>query len=232
MKRISPAFRLLALCLALTGAPSQAQESQPITEAEKLLFMTDHLKAVSPPATLRYSFSRTGTLEKSFRDTVEITVSSGGSTGRQVGIRCLSAVGEHLDLVAIESAEGYPALLCFLERDIREMQRLTGAKNLRYFHKRIMVALAANPEVRPVTVNHNGHAIQAKEIRISPYLDDPNKERFAKYTGKYYVFTLAEEVPGGLYRVEAVIPGTGNEPPLIEEVMAYTSSSTETGAAK
>lgn len=232
MMRISPAFRLLAICLALTGAPVLAQESQPITEAEKLLFMTDHLKAVSPPATLRYSFSKTGTLEKSFRDTVEITVASGGSTGRQVGIRCLSAAGERLDLVAVESAEGFPALLCFLERDIRQMQRLTGAKNMRYFHKRIMVALAANPEVKPVTVNHNGRPIQAKEIRISPYLDDPNKAKFEKYTGKYYVFTLSEEVPGGLYRVESVIPGAGKEPPLIEEVMAYTGASTEASAAK
>jgi len=231
MMRIPAAVRFLAICLAMTGAPALAQETQPITEAEKLLFMTDHLKAVSPPATLRYSFSKTGTLEKSFRDTVEITVSSGGS-GRQVGIRCLSAAGERLDSVAIESAEGYPALLCFLERDIREMQRLTGAKNVRYFHKRIMVALAANPEVKPITVNHNGRPIQAKEIRISPYVDDPNKAKFEKYTGKYYVFTLSEEVPGGLYRVESVIPGAGKEPPLIEEVMAYTGASTEASAAK
>lgn len=231
MKRTHVVPGLLAICL-LTAAPSLlAQESQPITEAEKLLFMTDHLKGVSPPATLRYSFSRVGTQEKNFRDTVEITVSSGGSTGKQVGIRCLTDAGEHVDLVSIESAQGFPALLCFLERDIREMQRLTGAKNLRYFHKRIMVALAANPEVKAVTVSHDGRPIQAKEIRISPYLDDPNKAKFEKYTGKYYVFTLSDEIPGGLYRVESVIPGQGKDP-LIEEVMAYTGASAGASAAK
>lgn len=214
--------------------PALAQESQPITEAERLLFMTDQLKSVSPPATLRYSFSKSGTLEKGFHDTIEITVSSGNS-GKNVAIRCLSEAGERLDLVAIENAEGNPALLCFLERDIREMKRLTGAKNLRYFHTRIMKALAANPEVKPVTVSYNGRRIEAKEIRISPYVDDPNKEKFERYTGKYYVFTLCDQVPGGLFRVESVIPDLGKEPdkgPLMEEVMAFTGATPEQGARK
>lgn len=230
MKRTRVVPGLLAICL-LTAAPSLlAQESQPITEAERLLFMSDQMKSVSPPATLRYSFSKSGTLEKGSHDTIEITVSS-GSSGKNVSIRCLTAAGEHLDVPPIESAEGNPALLCFLERDIREMKRLTGAKNQRYFQTRIRLALAANPEVKPVTVSFNGRQIEAKEIRISPYLDDPNKAKFEKYTGKYYVFTLSDEIPGGLYRVESVIPGQGKDP-LIEEVMAYTGASAGASAAK
>ncbi len=234
MKRLPIASRFLAICFAIAAATGFAEDSQPITDAERLLFMSDQLKSVAPPATLRYSYSKTGTLEKNFLDTVEVTVSSGGN-GKQVATRCLSAAGEHLQVPPIESAEGNPALLCFLERDIREMKRLTGAKNHVYFQKRIRLALAANPEVKPVTVSHNGRQIAAKEIRISPYLDDPNKERFEKYTGKYYVFTLSEQVPGGLYRVESVIPDLGKEQgkgPLVEEVMAYTGSSTGNSASR
>src|SRR5215470_10888270 len=55
-------------------AASAAGAQDPISEAETLLFMTDHLKNVVPAATLSYEFKRTGVAESGFDDIVELRV--------------------------------------------------------------------------------------------------------------------------------------------------------------
>lgn len=226
---------LLAILIAAFAAFSvaaAAEEPQQVSEAEDLLFLADHFKSTSAPATLRYSFSKTGSLEKGFSDTVEIKI-SGNSQGRRVATRCLSQAGRKVDVPPVESAAGNPAILCFLERDIKEMERLTGGKS-NYFRKRIRLALAERAEVRPVTVNYQGRELSAKEIRISPYLDDPLKERFQRYMGKYYLFVLSDEVPGTVFRAESVIPPPAGDDrgPLIDEVLALTGPSPDKGKKK
>ena len=59
----------LAFLLALAAAPADAADPSQITEAENVMFMTDHLKGVNAPATLRYSLRHGGSMEKAFDDT-------------------------------------------------------------------------------------------------------------------------------------------------------------------
>lgn len=208
---------LLALPMAAGAQPS------PISAAETALFMSDHMKSVPAPSTLHYAVRKSGTLEQGFSDSAEVAIdaaSAGG--GRRVGARYLSG-SQRLELPALDFARGNPVLLHFLERDIREMERLTGGKAA-YFRKRIRIALADAARLRPLTLSYQGREVPATEITIRPYADDPNRERFPKFIAKYYVFVLSEAVPGTLYRAEAVIPdaaGTGEAEPLIREVLAY-----------
>lgn len=222
----------LAFLIALAAAPAIAAEPSPISEAETVMFMTNHLAGVKVPSTLRYTIHHGGSMEKAFDDTAEVMVSKAKDKNAQsVSARFLS--GERrLEIAAVESAGGEnPVLIYFLERDIREMKRLTGAKNEGYFRKRIRIALADAAEVKIVTISLDGRDVQAKQIRISPYLDDPNKDKFEKFTGKSYVFTLSDAVPGHLYRAESVIPDKEGAPPLVEEVLTYTGT-TATPAKK
>lgn len=228
MRALLPIFAVL---FALAAAPAGAAEPSPISEAETVMFMTDHLQGVKAPATLRYTIRHGGSMEQAFNDTAEVKVSRAkDANAKSVSARFLS--GERrLEIPAVESAgRENPVLIYFLERDIREMKRLTGAKNQLYFQKRIRLALAENAEVRPVTVTLDGRQVGATEIRISPYLDDPNKEKFEKYTGKYYVFTLSDAVPGHIYRAQSVIPDKEGAPPLVEDVLTYAG--TGAGGAK
>jgi hypothetical protein len=198
--------------------------------------MSDALKSVTPPATLNYVFTKSGTLEKGFTNAVQVKV-SGSAQAKKVATNCVSETGAKLEAPAMDSGLDNPALICFLDRDIREMERLTKGKAA-YFRKRIRLALAESAEVRAVTVDYNGRQVPGKEIRITPYVNDPMKDRFERFTGKYYVFTVAEEIPGGLYRIEAVIPDRGKEgtaadnTPLMEEVMTSPSVSPAPGANK
>ena len=217
-RRAARAFALTAV--AAIPVASFAQE-QPISEAEKSLFLADHLRSVPGAQVLRYAFHKRGSLDKPFDDSIEVEVRESSGT-RAFETRCMTG-SKRLELPAIEGATGNPALLCFLERDVREMERITGGKKW-FFQKRIRLALADGPEVKPIKLSFAGKEIEAKEIRITPYAKDPLRQKFDKYADKYYVFRLSNEVPGGILEVDAVIPDVAKPdgPKLLEEVMEFS----------
>jgi hypothetical protein len=116
----------------------------------------------------------------------------------------------------------------FLEKDIRDMHRRTGGVQ-NYFQKRIRLALAETAEVHPITIKFHGRDIQGTEIRVEPYLNDPMKAKFAKFEKKTYIFTLSDQIPGGVYQLRTRLDdprSAGNasqtaETPLVEEVLTF-----------
>lgn len=211
--------RLAAAVLALTALTAPALAAEDYSPAERALFMTNHLAGTKPPATLRYNFSKAGSMEEGFEDKVAVRLKAAK------GGKCCLATAEflsgphRLSLPEVDQAEGNPAVLYFLERDIREMNRLTkGQQN--YFRKRIRMAVYQGAQVQDVTVSYRGKTVPAREIRIAPYVDDPLRVRFEKLANKTYVFTLSDAVPGGLYAIRTRIAGeTADAPPLIVEEM-------------
>ncbi len=215
-----PTLPRLALALAATlacVAPALAAEDY--SPAERALFMTNHLAGTKPPATLRYSFAHRGSEDEAFEDKVAVKLKAAP------GGKCCAAEAEFLTgtrrlaLPDMEKAEGNPVVLYFLERDIREMNRLTkGQQN--YFRKRIRMAVYQGATISDVTVSYRGKEVPAREIRIAPYLDDPLRVRFEKYANKTYVFTLSDAVPGGLYAIRTRVAGaTPEAAPLIADEM-------------
>jgi hypothetical protein len=210
-----PAAALAALlCLA---APAGAAED--FSPAERALFMTNQLTTLKPPATLNYSFSKAGSMEEAFDDKVSIRLKA-----KPDGKCCAAAADflggpRKLSLPEVEEAEGNPVVLYFLERDIREMSRLTkGQPN--YFRKRIRMAIYEGAKITEVSLPYRGKTIAAREISIAPYLDDPLRARFEKLANKQYVFTLSDAVPGGVYAVRTRIDGeSASAAPLLVEEM-------------
>lgn len=206
----------LAATLALVAPALAAEDYSP---AERALFMTNHLAGTKPPATLRYSFAHRGSEDEAFEDKVAVKLKAAP------GGKCCAAEAEFLTgtrrlaLPDMEKAEGNPVVLYFLERDIREMNRLTkGQQN--YFRKRIRMAVYQGATIADVTVSYRGKEVPAREIRIAPYLDDPLRVRFEKYANKTYVFTLSDAVPGGLYAIRTRVAGaTPEAAPLIADEM-------------
>ena len=210
----------LAIWAAAAGlAPSAASAQERISAAETLLFQTDHLKNVAPPAALSYAFTKTGSAESGFDDTVRLRVRSVDGAKR---VSVAFFTGERkVAFPEVTGAEGNPVLLCFLERDIHEMQRLTGGKS-GYFRKAIRLALARSANVARTRVSYAGRESAAREVTIAPYVDDPLRDRIGKYASKTYVFTLSAAVPGGVYSVRSFVPSRDGttEAPLLEERLA------------
>lgn len=201
--------------LAFVVLPCGAAEE--FSTAEKALFATNHLATLRPPTTLHYSFRKSGSLEEGFEDKVAISLRA------QADGRCCSAAAEflggsrRLNLPQIESAEGNPVILYFLERDIREMQRLTkGQPN--YFRKRIRMAVYQGATLSETSVTYRGRSVAARQIVVAPYVDDPLRARFEALAEKRYLFTLSDQVPGGVVSIRSQVVSAGAPPLLVEEM--------------
>ena len=212
------AFSATATVLMLSlGTVWAAEEFSP---AERALFTTDHLASVRAPTTLHYTFRKSGSLEENFEDRITVALTAPDKA------RCCTAATEFLSgpkrvkLPEIELPVGNPVILHFLERDIREMQRLTkGQPN--YFRKRIRMAVSEEAKITDIKVPYGSSMVAARQIVISPYGSDPLRPRYEKFADKQYVFTLSPEVPGGVYAIRARIgaESPGAPPLLLEEVL-------------
>jgi hypothetical protein len=211
-------MRRLAAMLAAVAASAAAAQS--ISPAETLLFETDHLARLRPPATLVYAFRKDSDAEPGFRDEVRLElVQAKGKPS--ANLHFLS--GEHRqDIPALIDAHGNPVLLGFLERDIAEMKRLTGG-SANYFRKRIRMALAENAQVRPQGIAYQGKTVHAQAVRIQPYLDDPMGARFPKYLHKTYTFVLSDQVPGMVYQLRTSL-GAQPQAAILDESLTFISA--------
>ena len=213
------ALAAAVLSIALPRAALAEEAAPDFSVAERALFMGDQLSALPSPSTLSYQFRKSGSLEPGFEDNVKITVR------RQSSGSCCVATGEFLSganrmtMPEAEDARGNPVVMYFLERDVREMSRLTkGQAN--HFRKRIRMALFDSATVRDVALNYRGKQLAGREITVSPYLADPNRPRFEKLAAKKYMFTLSDAVPGGVVGIRSQVGSAdaGAVPLIAEEL--------------
>lgn len=225
MMRESTFVKAGALSLALWCCAAQAQE---ISAAEKILFQSDQLRNVAGPKTLRYDYVRREPAGAGFSDKVQVDVGARGADGNaEVSSQFLSG-DRQIALPPLSGAQGNPAVLGFLERDISEMKRMTGG-SINYFRKRIRLALAEAASVEPVSVSYAGRQVQGRKIAIRPFLNDPMQDKMRKYVAKNYEFILSDDVPGAVYRLRSTVPGEQqgaqkNDPVLIEETMTVAGA--------
>ncbi len=199
---------------------SQAVSTNEISPAEQRLFVDDHLKTVSPGVTLNYSFTKRGSLESQIDDKAFVRIKRQSTAGREVDVQCLS--GERkIDLPLEGEVKGNPMILCFLERDIREMKRLTGG-SVTYYRKRIRMALAEAAKITSATHLVDGKSVATTEVSIDPYSTDPARVRFTKFANKTYRFIFSDAVPGGIVELRSLMHEEGKPASvMVEERLSY-----------
>lgn len=199
--------------------------SKPISAVEQRVFLDNHLGNLAKTADVEYSFKRSGTLGDNFEGKVVLHVRDGGKEkGRLASADFLSG-NQAIQIPEVSNAEGNPVILYFLERDIREMATTTKGKR-NFFQNRVRLSLADADQIKPVTVRFEGRDIKADEVRVQPYLDNPVvKTRAEKYEKKAYIFTLSNQVPGGVYQIRTTVPSTDEkaDAPLVDETMTVVN---------
>jgi hypothetical protein len=219
MPRPASAAMAAVLAAGAMALAAGAVSAQDITAAEKLLFQSSHLQNVAVPRVLHYRYVRQDGGGAGFSDEVLIRVAARNPDG-SASVSSEFLHGERqFPMPAVQEAQGNPALLGFLERDIAEMKRLTGGSSS-YFRKRIRLALAESARVEDVTVDYGGRQVPGKQVAIQPYLNDPMGEKMPKYLGKRYVFILSDAIPGSVYRLSATVPGAAP----VEETMTFNGA--------
>lgn len=194
------------------------------SEINNVLFDKSHLKNINEPAKLIYKYKKISYTEGNREDTIEMTVDNIRNTGRR-DIDFVFFTGEHnRPYQPMEDQRGNGVFVYFLEFDIHEMERLTGG-DWRYFQRKIRWAMADGAEKKQVKVDYNGKQVDATQYTIQPYINDPKNSRYQLYAGKYYIFTLSEEIPGEIYQIKTIVPdGTTwqeGQPALVEESITF-----------
>jgi hypothetical protein len=199
------------LACAVSTAMATTEPAQPevpdASPAERLVFMQPHLANIQPPRTLRYAYVEEGVVGGPISDLMSIELRAGR------GGACCTVRGSFLSgpralqLPEITEARSNPALLYFLEYEVRRLQQQTKGQAA-HFRQRIRLALAHDATIAPTTIRWRGSDTPAQVVRIAPFLDDPYRQRFEDMAKKEYAFVMSEAVPGGVFQVLATLPGT------------------------
>jgi hypothetical protein len=213
----SVAFVLFATLVAFSA---NAQNDQPISPAEKRLFLDNHLANLPAKAVLRYAYAKTGSLEAPQDGSVILSVSPSADASAHKASVEFSSGTQKVALPVIDAASANPVILFFLERDVHEMQRRTSGQ-ASYFRKRVRMALANAAEIEPATFEFAGKRVNGQQITVHPYRGDPLHARFEKLTEKSYVFLLSDDIPGTLYQMRTVVEAgaNGSSAPLLAETL-------------
>ncbi len=179
-----------------------------ITEAETILFLSNHLEKNKLPLILKYKLSGMGSILKNYEEEIIIEIKKNKAGTLATGI--LNKKNKSETLKPIKNPTSNPIILHFLEKDILEMKRLTGGQP-NYFRKRIRSALAEGPKPIVSVQDYNGKKISVTEITIRPYKTDPlrfsaGRGKYKRYSKKKYTFKMSEDVPGKVYGITTKIP--------------------------
>ena len=199
-------FAILLACAASISVPAQTDVPD-ASPAERLLFMQPHLANIRPPRTLRYAYVEEGGASGSIKDAMVVELRAGAAGA------CCNVSGSFMSgsralrLPEIEEARSNPALLYFLEHEVRRLQQQTKGQAA-HFRRRIRLALAQSATISPTTIRWHGRDVAAQVVHIAPFIDDPYRSRFEEMSKKEYDFVMSDAVPGGVYQVLTQVPGT------------------------
>jgi len=221
IKHFISALAIAAAGLATTlGSAGATTDPKDLSPANRALFTSDHMASIHQPTVLVYDFERKGTLEPAFTDTIEANVTGiEPDGGKDMSFHFMNGKN-HIEFRDFSDFVGNPIFMLFLERDVRELQRLTRGSAV-YFRGRIRDALAGSAMMEPTTFEFHGKTLKGTEIRIEPFVKDPLNERYPRFAKKTYVFILSDEIPGGFYKVGTLTPNPSADQPLLDESVTF-----------
>ncbi|MFT0860814.1 hypothetical protein [Ancylobacter sp. G4_0304] len=215
----SLAFGLGALLLA--GGAAFADPT-----ATQLFFDTPYLSRVAPGTRIDYAFhhkTAEAKLGESFDETLALNVTAEPSDpARRVAEVDIKRGDRHAEAGPFPTLNGNPVSLILLERDVKEMAQLSKGSPF-YLRNRVRDHIAAG-KVEPARFDFDGRAVEGWKLSMTPFADDPNKDKLLELAGRHYEFLFSDAVPGGLYSISVVTPkaeGGGN---LIETSLTLTGT--------
>ncbi len=202
------------------AAPKVTPEPAPeVNRAQQLVFLNDLMQNVPAGSVVEYRFTRHGRDLKDYQDRATVTVSRVAADGRRDLQFDFLSGGQHLDFHAASDYQGNPTPIHFLERDIKEMAEATEG-DIGYFRNRIRKAFT-HPDVRPARISLGDKELEAVQITLRPFVDDPNLQHFKEYANKRYDFLFSEQVPGGLFQIRTLVPAESGDTPVLEEQLTF-----------
>lgn len=205
------------LTLMTLAATPAAATAQTVADA---VFGPGLLRDTAAPVTLHYRYERRGESPGDAATapiTMEIREAVAG--GKEIRLDMFEGAARRQP-EPMAASEQNPLILVFLQRDVMQMGNLTGGA-AGYFQSRIRQAFTAPAAASPVEIDIAGSRQPATRLTIQPFKDDPRIGQFPKFRDKAYEFTVADAVPGGLWRIATRTPDPADGHLILEESMTF-----------
>lgn len=182
-------------------ADEHAQEQiDQLSSANRALFVDDTLDNIDEPSRISYDFIHQGKYDEDYNGRVTINVNRIHANGRKdLTFRFLKG-RKRIRFPPRYAMHSNPLFMLFLERDAREMNRITGGSTL-FFRSRLRHSLGS-AEAEDVRFPFEQKEVEGKRIVIYPFAEGDLSKRFEKYRHKAYVFIMSSEVPGYFYQLQ------------------------------
>lgn len=203
------------------GEVDEIPEGFEFSEMEQVLWQSPHLENISEPTRLLYQFTKSGTYEEGFEDSVFLEVVKFNEDGTK-NTNLEFFTDERKQFVRPENVNniiGNPVLGIYMQGDVYEMDRYTGG-SWRHFMKRLKMSFRDGAKIENISFTHDGKEYTGKKYSVRPYLDDPRRTNYEKFANKIYEFVFSDDIPGKLYQIRTVIDGEkeGDKPLVLEEL--------------
>ncbi len=203
----------------LSNEAAQDQIEQ-LSSANRALFVNDNLNNITEPSQIHYKFVKTSTYEDDFQGDVTLNIRKIDPVTNRKDLTFRYLKGRNrVRFVPQLGVKSNPLFILFLERDAREMQRITGGNAL-FFRTRIRHGIAAADAVA-VQFPFEGKSVDGLKIEVQPFADAELSRRFPKYREKTYTFLLSEAVPGGIYQIRAHTVRSTDDKIILDESLTY-----------
>lgn len=212
---------------ALFAPPLLVAPAMAAPTSTELFFNTPYLSKVPPGSALTYAYKHTTArpeLGASFDETLRLNVAASPEKPEQrITDLDIDRAGHKSEAGPFPTLNGNPVSLVLLERDVKEMAQLSKGSPF-YLRNRVRDALG-NGRVEEARFEYDGRQVAGWKLILTPFAQDPNKDKLAELAGRRYEFLFSDEVPGGLYAIDVVTPKLDGSAPLIETSLKLTGAS-------
>ena len=209
----------------LMFAPLAAQGAD---SPQKLLFDTPYLEQLKLPSSLTYTYKHQAAdpkqFGKPFTDTIAVDLSKPDNPSHVNSVSMRIFTGQRARALGPNvNMKGNPIIMIFLERDLWEMKRRVGGEPI-FYRNKIRRALRDKATVEKIDVSFAGKTVPGHKVTITPFADETQNRRLARFLKKRYEFVVADAVPGGFVAVRSSVPPEdGGDKALVEDELTYSN---------
>jgi hypothetical protein len=200
-----------------TSTAIAAEDKQGVRD---ILFDTPQLDKVDAGSELTYNFNRSVSEAKllgpDFSDKIKLSVLKAGEDGRRDVSIAIFTGDRGRDARNIEGLTANPVLVFYLDRAVANLTTLAGGSK-GYLKNRFRLALRTTAKIDPVKIEYNGKSVDGHHVWVTPYINDPNKEKMSGYEGARFDFYVSDDVPGYLVELTAHFESSQAGAPKLDE---------------
>jgi len=199
-----------------SAAEAAVVSEEPVSEAERLLWLTDQVTTLPVGTLLRYRYDARSIDEDPIEDEVDLEIIAVNEDGSRGATVYFFTGDRNRNVEPFERSRGNPVLGIYLQDDVYRLEERAGG-SWRYFHRKVKKALAHDATIEDIEVEFEGRKVPARRVSFQPFQYDELRDRFEDLADKRYSIVVSDQIPGSLYEIHTLVPGREEGSPPLHE---------------